>query len=237
MSTHTDDDDDEDDDLLSALQISDSFFPLGSYSLSYGMETLSQLGMVRGMEDVSSFLSVFLNQLSTLDCTAVRAVYPAVGASGLKLVVAIDRKLASFKNVKEFSEASRRTGRAMLRTVRAFNKAKLLSDFLELVESERTPGNYAVSQGLACKALGISEESAVTLLLYASAISLLGAGIRLGKVTHEQAQQILHSAKEEMRACATKSSTIPWKAMRAFSPMLDVMGMRHPYLQSRMFSS
>ncbi len=230
MNTHTEDD------LFSTLQISDSFFPIGSYSLSFGMETLSQLGLLKSVEEVSSFLSVFLQQLSTLDCPAIRAVYSAAGRYDLELVTSIDRKLASFKNVKEFSEGSRRTGRAVIRTVRAFKKSKVLSEYSDLVKSKEAPGNYAVSLAVACNALGISEERAVTLMLYTSAISVLGAAVRLGHVTHEQAQQILHSMKEEMTNCAKKSSTIPWRHMRAFSPMLDLMGMQHVYLQSRMFS-
>lgn len=230
MSTRTEDD------LLSTLQVSDSFFPLGSYSLSFGMETLSQLSLVKSVDDVASFLSVFLQQLSTLDCTAIRGVYSAAGRNDLDLIVAIDRQLASFKNVKEFSEASRRTGRAMIRTVRALVKSKLLSHFSDLVESGEAPGNYAVSLAIACNALGISEERGVILLLYTSAVSVLGAGVRLGNTTHEQAQKILHSMKDEIRNYAKKSSTIPWRSMRGFSPMLDVMGMQHVYLQSRMFA-
>src|SRR5256712_14163334 len=113
MSTHTDDD------LVSTLQFSDSFFPLGSYSLSFGIETLSQLGLVKGAADVSSILSVFLEQLSTLDCVALSGSFSAAGENVLRLLVAIERKLDSFKNVKGFSEPSRRTGRALVLTVRA----------------------------------------------------------------------------------------------------------------------
>ena len=229
MSTHTDDD------LVSTLQFSDSFFPLGSYSLSFGIETLSQLGLVKGTDDVSSILSVFLEQLSTLDCVALRGSFSAAGENDLRLLVAIDRKLASFKNVKEFSEASRRTGRALLRTVRALKKTGILSSFWNLVESGKAPGNYAVCLAIACSTLGIGEERAVILLLYTSAVSLLGASVRLGLVTHVQAQQILHSTKDELMNCARRSSAIAWSSMHAFSPMLDVMGMQHVYLQSRMF--
>ena len=229
MSTHTDDD------LVSTLQFSDSFFPLGSYSLSFGIETLSQLGLVKGPDDVSSILSVFLEQLSTLDCVALRGSFSAAGENDLRLLVAIDRKLASFKNVKEFSEASRRTGRALLRTVGALKKTGILSSFWNLVESGKAPGNYAVCLAIACSTLGIGEERAVILLLYTSAVSLLGASVRLGSVTHVQAQQILHSTKDELMNCARRSTAIAWRSMHAFSPMLDVMGMQHVYLQSRMF--
>src|SRR5207247_6190791 len=72
-------------------------------------------------------------------------------------------------------------------------------------------------------------------LLYSCAVSLVGASVRLGSLTHVQAQQILHSTKDELMNCARRSSAIAWRSMRAFSPMLDVMGMQHVYLQSRMF--
>ena len=157
------------------------------------------------------------------------------GENDLQLLVAIDRKLASFKNVKEFSEASRRTGRALLRTVRALKKTGILSSFWNEVESGKAPSNYAVCLAIACSTLGIGEERAVILLLYTSAVSLLGASVRLGSVTHVQAQQILHSTKDELMNCARRSSAIAWRSMHAFSPMLDVMGMQHVYLQSRMF--
>jgi len=119
--------------------------------------------------------------------------------------------------------------------VRALKKTGILSSFWNLVESGKAPGNYAVCLAIACSTLGIGEERAVILLLYTSAVSLVGASVRLGSVTHVQAQQILHSTKDELMNCARRSSAIAWRSMRAFSPMLDVMGMQHVYLQSRMF--
>lgn len=222
--------------FLSILQLSDSFFPIGGYSLSFGLETFSQLGLLKGEKQVSSLLSVFVEQLSTLDCAAIRAVYSAVDDSDLKLIGSIDTRLASFKNVREFYEASRRTGRSSIRTVQEFKKSKLLAEYSRLVENKIVPGNNAVCLALSCYVLGISEEKAVTLMIYTSAISVLGAAVRLGLITHIQAQQMLHSAKEEIIACVKRSSGIPWRHMRAFAPMLDLMGMQHVYLHSRMFS-
>jgi len=222
--------------LLSLLQISDSFFPLGGYSLSFGLETLSQLGALKKKDNITSLLSVFIEQLSTLDCPATRSAYQAAENSDLKLIVSIDRKLASFKNVKEFYESSKRSGRSLIRTVRTFMRSKLLNEYSDLVESKNAPGTYPVSLGLVCHELGINEERTVFLMMYTLMISILGAAVRLGHITHVEVQGIIHSSKEALEDAAAKSSTISWNHARTFSPALDIMGMQHVYLQAKMFA-
>ncbi|MFQ5999007.1 MAG: urease accessory protein UreF [Candidatus Bathyarchaeia archaeon] len=222
--------------LLSLFQLSDSFFPIGSYSLSFGLETFAQLGELRTEADVSSLLSVFVEQLSTADCPALIAAYHAAEKSELQIVKAIDHKLASFKNVREFYEGITRTGRALLRTVQSFASSKLLTQYTSLVERKETPGTYAVCLGMVSQSLQIDAESAVMLMLYTSTISMLGAAIRLGHITHEQAQRILYNSRSLIQHAAKKSATIPWTQLRQFSPILDIMGMKHAYLPARMFS-
>lgn len=222
--------------LLSLFQLSDSFFPIGSYTLSFGLETFAQLGELRSEADVSSLLSVFVEQLSTADCPALIAAYNAAEKSELQVIKAIDRKLASFKNVKEFYEGITRTGRALLRTVQSFAPSKLLTQYASLVEKKETPGTHAVCLGMISQSLQIDTESAVMLMLYTSTISMLGAAIRLGHITHEQAQRILYDSRLLVQHAAKKSGTIPWTELRQFSPILDIMGMKHAYLPARMFS-
>src|SRR5438128_500574 len=107
-------------DLLSLLQLSDSFFPIGGYSLSFGLETFSQRGMLKKGSRITSLLSTLLEQLSTTDGPALRASYSAAEKADFNRVASIDRRLASFKNVSEFFDTSTRTGRALLRTVISF---------------------------------------------------------------------------------------------------------------------
>jgi urease accessory protein len=224
-----------DDGVLSLLQLSDSFFPLGGYALSFGLEAFSQVGLLKNQAQVAALVETFVEQLATLECPAMRGAYSAAKRSDPKVLASIDRTLASFKNVKEFYEASRRTGRAILRTVDSFTPSSTLSQYLERIERNEAPGTYPVCLALASWHLGIDEERAVTLMLYTSVISVLGAAIRLGHLTHLEAQQILQALKQPLRAAAKRSASIPWRFMRAFAPTLDIMGMRHAYLSSRMF--
>ncbi len=227
---------DENSDLFSLLQLSDSFFPIGGYSLSFGLETYSQYGILKGKIEVQALLEVFVSQLSTSDCIALRAAYVAIKEGDLVKVSQIDRKLASFKNVKEIYEASRRTGRTLLRTVMAFKPSKLLVDYSSQIEGGSAPGLYPVCLSLVCDELGVSQERAVSLLIYTLMINILGAAIRLGHITHIEAQQILHFSKKLVDKAVIESSSVPVEQMRIFSPSLDIMGMQHTFLSSKMFS-
>lgn len=192
--------------------------------------------MLRRKGALASLISVFLEQLASSDAVALRAAYRAARKSDIEFGCRIDRKLASFKNVKEFYEASRRTGRALLRTIESFAPSRLVRQYGRLIEDGGAPGTYAVCLGIVCQSLGIKEEEAVALMFYSLSVSVLGAAIRLGDVNHLKAQEILHSKKREIGDAVRRSSKISWREMRAFAPILDIMGMQHVYLSSRMFS-
>ena len=223
-------------DLFSLLQLSDSFFPMGGYSLSYGLETFSQRGGLNRGSQVASLLSTLLEQLSTTDGPALRAAFAAAEKTDIKRVASIDRRLASFKNVSEFFDASTRTGRSLLRTVMAFAPSSPLRKYASLVARGSVPGTYPVCLALVCQGLGISVERTVLLMNHTLMVSVLGAGIRLGHLTHLEAQRIMHSSKKDLRSAAETSSMIHWEQMRTFAPLLEVMGMQHVYLPAKMFS-
>jgi urease accessory protein len=222
--------------LFSLLQLSDSFFPIGGYSLSFGLETFSQRGLLKRGSQVASLLSTLLEQLSTTDGPALRAAYAAAEKADTKRVASIDRRLASFKNVSEFFDASTRTGRALLRTVMAFAPSSPLRGYSRLVELRSVPGTYPVCLALVCQGLGIGIERTVLLMNHTLMVSVLGAGIRLGHLTHLEAQRILHSSKKDLQMAAERSSKVPWEQMRTFAPLLEIMGMQHVYLPAKMFS-
>ena len=224
------------DDLLSLLQLSDSFFPIGGYSLSFGLETFSQRGALKRGSQVASLLSTLLEQISTTDGPALRAAHAAAEKADIKRVASIDRRLASFKNVSEFFDASTRTGRALLRTVMAFAPSSPVRRYSKLIERGSVPGTYPVCLAIVCQGLGVGVERTVLLMNHTLMVSLLGAGIRLGHLTHLEAQRIMHSSKEDLRMAAETSSRIPWEQMRTFAPLLEIMGMQHVYLPAKMFS-
>src|SRR5262249_23933878 len=107
--------------LLAVLQLSDSSFPSGRYTLSHRLEPFAQRGALQTpraahirvalLGDYVRF-SVGASDAVALAC-AHRAVDPG-GSVDVELAGLADRRLCAVKLTRETREASTRTGRALL---------------------------------------------------------------------------------------------------------------------------
>ncbi len=223
--------------FLSALQLSDTFFPTGLYTLSHGFEAFVQAKLV-SKADVEALLRDYLEQvLGPADGVALSNAHRAAEARDLGRLLEIDRRLFALKLVREPREASRRVGKRILTTAIALVPERLLADYRAAVEAGAGPGNAAVALGAAAAILGIPRKEAVLIELYTFATSILGAAMRLIRLDHEEAQVILGRVKPLMVRVAEENMDRSPSEMRAFAPLIDIMGMAHERATIRMFIS
>ena len=133
--------------LLSLLQLSDSAFPSGRYTLSYGLETLVQSGRLPVPAETSTLTALLGDSIrfaaAPSDGAALACAHRAVGADGdvdLDLVVRVDARLTAVKLPREARDASARTGRAVLGTAAAAIGGSALHDYTEFVKAGRAGG-------------------------------------------------------------------------------------------------
>src|SRR5262245_22785287 len=109
--------------FLSVLQLSDSAFPSGRYTLSHGLEAFAQDGLL-DVPAAAATLEVMLTDVvrfgvAPSDGIALACAHRAVGPAGVvdqALVAQVDERLTAVKLARETREASTRTGRALLVT-------------------------------------------------------------------------------------------------------------------------
>ncbi len=226
--------------FLTALQISDSFFPVGAYAVTYGMETFVQQGFMgrNGEPTLTELLEAYLRfQIGPLDLVAMMNSYRISGEGSIKELVKIDRMLYAMKLVEESRETSTGMRRNMIKAISMITSNSLLEDFLRAVEEGETPGNYAVAYGLAAYLLHIPLVPAAQSMLYSFTAGMLGASIRLGVTDHLRAQRILHKMKGVIIEVVEENLERRVEEMDAFSPMIDIAGLIHKRLETRMFIS
>ena len=223
--------------FLSALQLSDTFFPTGLYTLSHGFEAFVQAGLV-SKADVEVLLRDYLeNVLGPADAVALSQAHGATQGRDLARLMEIDRRLFAMKLVREPRESSRRVGRRILTTVVKLNPDALLQDYRVAVDAGTCPGNSAVVLGASAAALGIGRREAMLMELYTFTASILGAAIRLIRLDHEEAQLILARLKPLMLQVVHANMDKSLEEMRAFAPLIDIMGMAHERAPIRLFIS
>jgi urease accessory protein len=221
--------------LLAQLQLADSAFPSGRYTLSHGLEAYAQAGPV----DVGALLEdVLLHSAGPGDAAALALVHRAVAADDWDAVVRVDRRLHAIRLNREIRTAATRTGRQVLRTATLVFATPGLVRLTALVEAGTTPGNHAVVLGAAYAGLGVSEREAVTGDLYAFAAGWVGAAVRLGRLDFRQAQIVLHGAAGTIeRAVADALLARGPHDLHAATPVADTMSAAHERAGARLFTT
>ena len=230
--------------FVSALQLSDSAFPSGRYTLSYGLEAFAQSGAL-GTPAKRSTLRELLGDsirfgVAPSDGAALACAHRAASVDGqvdLELVRHVDERLTAVKVARESREASLRTGRAMLATAVAAFAHTALTGYVELVQRRSVPGNHAVVLGLLSACLGVPCLEAVAGELYAFSSGWVAAAIRLGLIDHRAAQGLLHQARSLIVEAALKTVDRDVNEISSCTPLLDVMAMRHEQSEVRLFAS
>jgi urease accessory protein len=229
--------------FLAALQLNDSAFPTGRYTLSYGLETFAQSGQPADVGP-STLLCLLRDCIqfgvAPSDGAALGCAHGALRPDGtvdLEAVTCIDERLSAVKLPREARDASTRTGRALLASATAAFGAAELGEYAARVGDRLSPGNHAVVLGLLSAVLGVPRLEAVTGELYAFSASWVAAALRLALIEHRTAVRLLHAVHPLIVDAALDAVHRDVAEISSCTPLLDVMAMRHEQAEVRLFTS
>src|SRR3712207_2044706 len=134
---------------LSMMQLSDSFFPTGMYSMSNGLEAIFYSGKKIKAEELRELVKTYLEyQIGPADCTALGNAYEYAVSSNLAKLLEVDRTIFSMKLVQEIRDASIRSGTQLVRCIRSFSDNKILSQYEDAIRrsEERRVGKECRSR-------------------------------------------------------------------------------------------
>jgi urease accessory protein len=221
--------------FLSMLQLADSFFPTGAYTMSNGLEALVKRKKIGPEELEGLILTHVERQVGPADCCALGSAYDCATNADLDGLLKIDGVLYATKLVEEVRTASVRAGSNLVRCVAAYSDKKMLSEYGKAVSKKKASGMYPVALAVACAALGIPKREAGNMLLYSFCVSMAGAALRLGIIDHVAAQKILHELGPAIVRIAGENIDKPLDLMWQFAPGIDATQMEHEALDSKMF--
>ncbi|MFD0782580.1 urease accessory protein UreF [Micromonospora azadirachtae] len=230
--------------FLSVLQLSDSAFPSGRYTLSYGLETLAQSGRLAMPSDpavlaalLRDYLRLAVGPSEGVGLACAHRATTGPDSVDLDLVIRADERLTAVKLSREARETSTRTGRALLRVATAAFDPGALSQYAREVANKRTPGNHAVALGVLSACLGVSRLESVAGELFAFAASWVAAAVRLAVTDHRTAQGVLHDVRSDLDAAARQAVDGDVADITSCTPLLDIMTMQHEETELRLFAS
>jgi urease accessory protein len=223
--------------FLASLQLSDSFFPSGLFTLSHGIESFAQAGLLTPETLAGIVADLVCCSAGPSDATALALAIRAARDEDLKTVAAVDRRLTAVKITREPRETSIRLGRQLLALANEVFACELARRYLLLLGRESLPGNHAIALALLKASLGIPAPEAVAGELYSFAASCVGAAVRMSEIDHRNAQRILLLLHPVIEAATSDALSRSMLEMGGSTPMAELMSMRHETAELRLFSS
>jgi urease accessory protein len=221
---------------LSMMQLSDSFFPTGMYSMSNGLEAIFYSGKKIKAEELRELIKTLLEyQIGPADCTALGNAYENAANSNLSRLLEVDRAIFSMKLVQEIRDASIRSGTQLIRCIRSFSHDNILGEYEDAIRAGQAFGPYPVALAVAANALLIPKRRAALMMLYSFSVSMVGAALRLGMLQHFEGQKVIDELKPAIVNVTNVNLNRPLEGIWQFAPSIDIIQISHERMNSKMF--
>lgn len=222
--------------LMQLLQMSDSQFPVGTFSFSNGLETASHEHLVHDADTLRQYVEAVSRQAAFTDGVAAIRAREAALAGDLDSLVEIDKALMLCKLNDETRLMLLRMGKKMAElTVKLLPGEKLAADWLAAINDGRSPGSYPVAQGLSAALRGIGEEALYTSHQFGVINMVLSAALRCVRVSHYDTQAILQELAASVGPFYEEARSMGTDDMHSFAPEADIFASLHEKGQMRMF--
>jgi urease accessory protein len=221
--------------LARMLQFGDSTFPIGSFSFSNGLESAIQKRVVTDAATLLAFTRTAVEQASRGDGVGLICAHRAALAGDIREVIRIDVRVHARKLSSETRAMSVRMGKKFAEMGAHVTGTAQLLDWRDRVVAGDTPGCYPVALAVNFAAQGLPARDAYTVHQYGVAATILGAALRLMRISHMDTQQMLYKLGTDVDAAYDIAAQTDLDDMAGFAPLAEILAAVHVKSHVRLF--
>jgi urease accessory protein len=220
--------------LIHALRFTDSFFPVGAFAYSDGLETATASGIVHDGDSLAEWMNHYLESIFvSCDGPALAKSMHALRQNDLLALHQIDEELTAIRPSAATRAASIGIGKRLLSLYSATCGDAGFAELRRILPH----GNAAAAYGLVFFHCGLNERDALTAFGYNRLAGIVSAGLRLIQIGHQEGQMLLTKTLRRLPDAVDHVVQTLDEPLRSFSPLVDIQQMNHQYLYSRLFRS
>jgi len=220
--------------FIRGLQLTDSFFPVGAFAYSDGLETAVASGRIHDACSLGEWMDHFLEGVF-VPCEGLALVkcMLALKSGDIETVRCIDEELTAIRPAAAVRAASTGIGKRLI------SLYTTICDDESFFESARMlpECNAAAAYAAVFFHCGLEERDGVHAFGYNRLTGIVSAGLRLISMGHQQGQVLLTKSLGRLPAAADRIVRMTDEPLRSFTPLLDIQQMNHQYVYSRLFRS
>ncbi|MEO2055738.1 MAG: urease accessory UreF family protein [Nitrospira sp.] len=229
--------------LLSLLQWSDTLFPSGAFSHSFGLESAVQSGEVKDGTDLLSWIRIKMtHQIFPCDLILLSQTHHAA-ESGTpdkpEKVFQLDAIGYAIRLPKELREGGSMIASRFIQTAEELYPGPWIQSWRTFLSEGKIKGDPTVAFGLVSVGAGIPVLPTLLAYLYTFTSGQVSAALRLLPIGQMEGQRIIHSVLDWAEKSGKISEAInhPDREVSAFMPAAEIGSMQHERSGMRLFQS
>ncbi|RBW70150.1 urease accessory protein UreF [Bacillus taeanensis] len=224
--------------LFPLLQFSDSNFPSGAFSHSFGLETYIQEQVITDKESFAKALSVYVEkQLVFVDGLACRLAYEALQQNKTEEFLELDHILFASSLAEETRMGNKRIGERMAKLCIDLYSSSILINYVKQIKDKQAYGHSALVFAAVAYYLNVPKETALATHLFTAVSSLVQNAVRGIPLGQTDGQKILVEIQPLLDQAVKTILQLSKDDLGAVSPGLEIAQMRHERLHVRLFMS
>jgi urease accessory protein len=220
--------------FLKLLQVCDSVFPVGAYTMSNGLETYVQKDILTKPKDLEAYLSAWLAAQTYNDLAIAARAFQF--ADDIGKILWLDELSAASKIPREIREGSHKMCSRFFKLVKNMG-VSALEPYAALVSEKKAYGQYAVAFGIYARCQGTELENAIAVLAYSLCSAVITNCVKLVPLSQVDGQRILYGFLPEIYKHAEIAINVPDAKIGLSLPGLDIRSMQHERLFTRQYIS
>lgn len=226
--------------LLSLLQWSDTLFPSGAFSHSFGLESAVDEKKVQNGADLIQWIRAKLtHQVFPCDLILLRQAYDAASKNNIEAFQKIDEIAHAMRLPREVREGGSMIAFRMIQTGAELYPNPFMTSCLRLFSKKQFKGDPAVVFGLVAFSAQIPLEAAFFSFCYLFISGQVSASLRLLPIGQQEGQRLIHGLlawleeNEAMKRAMHDEAVEP----KSFMPASEIASMQHEISKVRLFQS
>lgn len=213
------------------MQALDSLFPVGTFTLSNGLETYVQKNIVCNAETLTEYLNAYIYTLSTNDLG-----FAAKAAMGEPCEM-LDEICTASKSPAELRNGSLKQCIRFIKAEKVLGEYSELKNYSEKIDSGICSGCYPVALGLFIRDTGTDIVQGLEMYCYTLLSSAVNHAVKLVPLRQLDGQKCLAEAMKGIPEAVHKAIETETDDLGISGAGFDLRSMQHEKLYSRLYIS
>lgn len=220
---------------LYMLQICDSLFPIGAFTLSNGLETYVQRGVVDSPETLAAYLTDYL----------ALAPYQELGVAALAMQYAsepeawqrLDRLYTACRAPMEVRQGSAKLCMRLIKAAEQIASVESLREYRSCIADGTCTGQHPIAVGLFAAAHEVEMQEMLSIYGYSLLSGLTTHAAKCVPLRQLEAQRVLRESFPRLLDAVQTALSVTEDEIGIGGPAFDIFAMQHETLYSRLYMS